>query len=294
MNQTGDLGQRLEAAGFHVQPYPTDEQALAAFHQGLADAVVLFKPPANASVPAQVSVTLPDGDLRATITLTQLKKVLESYESQLRDQRSDRLSFQPVELESDAKSGSFDFVYSLLVPLLVFLPVVLSGALCADSLTEEVQRGTLPILLASPATPADVIEGKLLANVAITPLLSAAWFLLLAANHLPVPLAGALLILVLATAIAFLMGLLACGIALATRDRNKSHLLYASAMFLMLGASLALPVSPVNAVALLAAGSASAGAYALVAGVVVLALGCWLGLRVFLKKTAAWMAAGGA
>ena len=78
----------------------------------------------------------------------------------------------------------------LLIPLLVFLPVVLSGALCADSLTEEVQRGTIGTLLSTPATPGDVIEGKLLANVAVTPILSVAWFGLLALNGLTVPVAA--------------------------------------------------------------------------------------------------------
>lgn len=290
MNQTGDLGDALTQAGFRVQAFPTGEAAMAAFRNGAVDGVVLYEPPVNDSVPANVSITLPDGDMRATLTLTQVKKVLEKQEAQLRVQREDRLGFKPLTLDTDAKAGSYSFVYSLLVPLLVFLPVVLSGALCADSLTEEVQRGTLPTLLASPATPADVIEGKLTANVAITPLLSVAWFVLLTLNGLEIPLMGAALILVLATSLAFLMGLLACAIALATRDRNKSHVLYASMMFLVLGLSLALPVSPVNAVALLAAGSASAGAYVLVSGLLTLALACWVALRVLLKRSASWMA----
>jgi ABC-type Na+ efflux pump permease subunit len=170
--------------------------------------------------------------------------------------------------------------------------VILAGALCADSLTEEVQRKTLPILLASPATPADVVEGKLLANVAVAPMLAAAWFLLLGLNHLPVPPLGALGILLLATAIAYLLGLLACAIALATRDRNKAHVTYASVMFLLLGLSLALPVSPVNAVALLAAGSATPAVWSVVAGFCVAALVGSLALRVGLRRSAQWMAAG--
>ena len=291
-NGTSDLAGMLQREGFLVRHYDSDEEALGAFREGLVDAVALVKPPADAADVAEVTLLLPDGDLRATLTLTQAKRVLEEYERQLRDARQDRLEFDPVVVDTDAKAGSYAFVYSLLVPLLVFLPVVLSGALCADSITEEVQRNTLPILLSTPATPADVIEGKLLANVAVTPLLSLAWFVLLAANDLPVPPGGAVLILVLGTAIAFLMGLLACGVALATRDRNKAHVIYATAMFLLLGASLALPVSPVNAVALLAAGSPHAGVYLLVAGVTAAALAAWVGLRVFLRRTAAWMAAG--
>ena len=291
-NGTSDLANLLADEGFRVERYGTDEAAMDAFHRGFVDAVALVESPASPEDVAQVTLVLPDGDLRATLSLTQAKRVLETYERGLREAREDRLAFEPVIVDTDAKSGSYAFVYSLLVPLLVILPVVLSGALCAHSITEEVQRNTLPLLLSTPATPADVIEGKLLANVAVTPLLSVAWFLLLGLNGLTVPPLGAALILVLATAIAFLMGLLACGVALATRDRNKAHVVYAAAMFALLGASLALPVSPVNAVALLAAGSANLGAYALVGLVTVLALASWVALRAFLRKTAAWMAAG--
>lgn len=240
-----------------------------------------------------LTLVLPSGDLRATLMLSQVKQALEGYERELREQRAERLVFDPVYVENDARAGSYSFVYSLLIPLLVFLPVVLAGALCADSLTEEVQRKTLPLLLASPATPADVVEGKLLANCAVAPLLATAWFLLLGLNGLTVPLVGAIGILVLATAITYLLGLLACGIALLTRDRNKAHVTYASAMFLLLALSLGLPVSPANAVALLAAGSAHAGVWVLVSSLVAAAVAGAIGLRIALRRTAQWMAAGG-
>lgn len=263
-----------------------------AYTRGAANGA-LFLTPSEAGGPVNLTLVLPEGDLRTTLTIVQVKDALEAYERSLREERASRLSFEPIYVQNDAKGGSFAFVYSLLIPLLVFLPVVLAGALCADSITEEVQRKTLPLLLASPATPADVVEGKLLANCAVAPLLAAAWFVLLGFNDLPVPLTGAIAILVMATAVSYLLGLLACAIALVTRDRNKAHVTYASGMFLLLGLSLALPVSPVNAVALLAAGSATAGAYALVGGLVVAALAGMVGLRLALRRTAQWMASGG-
>lgn len=291
-NLTGHLG----ASGFTLIGASSDVHAWDLFYDGRVDGAIFLLPPeedADAE-PIRLRVVLPESDLRATLTLVQAKEALENYERQQRAQRDARIAFDPVYVENDAKAGSYAFVYSLLIPLLVFLPVVLAGALCADSITEEVQRKTLPLLLASPATPADVVDGKLLANAAIAPLLAAAWFLLLGLNGLTVPPGGALAILVLATAIAYLMGLLACGVALATRDRNKAHVTYASLIFLLMGLSLALPVSPVNAVALLAAGSPSAGAYAVVAGSVALAAVGAVGLRVTLRRMTAWMAAGGA
>lgn len=273
---------------------PNASEAVDAFQKGLVQAAVLATDGEDPADPVRTTVYLPDGDFRSTLTLVQVKDALESYERALRDARGDRLDREPVVLAADVKAGSFGFVYSLLIPLLVFLPVVLAGALTADSLTEEVQRGTLPLLLASPATAADVVEGKLVANAALAPLLAAAWFGLLALNDLTVPLAGALMILVLATAVAFLMGTLACAIALFTRDRNKAHVFYALAMFLLLGASLALPVSPVNAVALLAAGSTSAGAVGVVVGAVLAAAGAWIAIRVGLRRLGPRLAAGGA
>ena len=294
--QDRELVLHLEQAGLDHHVYGSDATAYQAFRSGAADAAIFALRPEGDLAQATVNLTvlLPEADIRTTLTLVQVKDALEAYERDLRADRLGRLSFTPLHLETDAKGGSYAFVYSLLIPLLVFLPVVLAGALCADSLTEEVQRKTLPLLLASPATPADVVEGKLLANVALAPLLSIAWLLLLAVNDLTVPWTGALAILVLATAMAYLLGLLACGIALATRDRNKAHVVYAAVMFLALGLSMALPVSPVNAVALLASGSAHAGAYAVVAGAVALCLAGWVALRLLLRRSAQWMAAGGA
>ena len=287
----------LGEAGLGAMSARTEAEAYNLFHEGIVDGAIFLTPPngtLEGTQPVQLAVLLPEADIRTTLTLVQVKDALEAYERDLREENLHRLEFTPLYLDTDAKGGSYAFVYSLLVPLLVFLPVVLAGALCADSLTEEVQRKTLPLLLASPATPADVVEGKLLANVAIAPLLSVAWFLLLAVNDLPIPLTGAVAIAVLATAVAYLLGLLACGIALATRDRNKAHVLYAACMMFLLGASLALPVSPINAVALLAAGSATTGAYLLVGGAVVLCIIGGVCLRVFLRRQAQWMSAGGA
>ncbi|MEA3200611.1 MAG: type transport system permease protein [Thermoplasmata archaeon] len=291
------LMSHLADQGIQTMPERTDADALAKFRNGTADGALALVPErvngtTGAIEPARLSVTLPEGDIKTTLTLVEVKTALEGYERDLRAQHQDHLAFNPVYVDVAAKAGSYSFVYTLLIPLLVFLPVVLAGALCADSLTEEVQRKTLPLLLASPATPADVVEGKLMANVVVAPGLAAAWFVLLGLNHLTVPFWGAVGILLLATSVAYLLGLLACGIALATRDRNKAHVTYASAMFLLLGLSLALPMSPVNVTALLASGSATPQAWGIVAAFCATALAGTLALRVGLRRSAQWMAAG--
>lgn len=286
----------LRDSGLGTLPTENENDTWEVFRSGHVDGALFKTPPVLGSDPnittSNLTLVLPDGNLRTTLTLVQVKEVLEKYERFLREERSERLGFEPIYVQDAAKGGSYGFVYSLLIPLLVFLPVVLAGALCADSLTEEVQRKTIPLLLASPATPADVVEGKLIANVSLAPLLSVAWFLLLALNGLTVSVVDAIAILVLSTAIAYLLAIVATVIALATRDRNKAHVLYAATMFMLLALSLALPVSPVNAVALFAAGSAGAAAWWVVGALVAAAVVCAIGLRLALRRTAEWMAAG--
>lgn len=291
-NGTAELAEHLEEHGMDARVYGSAAEALAAFDRGDVDAVALARYAPGGDVPVSVTLVLPDGDLRATLTLVKAKQALQAWERDLRAEHAARLTVEPLYLDAAAQAGSFGFVYALLVPLLVLLPVVLAGALVADSITEEVQRGTLPLLLVTPATAIDVVEGKVLANVALVPMLGTLWFALLALNGLTVPAVGAVLVLVLATSIAFVMGALACAIAFATRDRNRTHVAYATTFFLVLALAMLLPVSPVNAIALLAGGSPTAGAYAVVLGAVALALGSALALRLALAKVAHRLAAG--
>ena len=291
-NGTSPFDPYLVDAGVRPLAFASDEDALAAFRRGDADAVLLARPPPDGTVPWKAHLVLPDGDFRATLTLVKVKQGLEKAERDLRTSHEDRLLADPIVLDIPDQAGHFSFVYSLLVPLLALLPVVLAGALVADSLTEEVQRGTLPLLLASPATAHDIVEGKVLANAALVPPLVGAWFLLLAVNHLPVDPLGAVGILVLATAGAVVLALLACAVALLVQDRNRTHVLYAGGLFLLLALTLALPVSPMNAIARLAAGTGGAGAWSVVLGSVVAALLGWAALRLALSRVQGRLASG--
>lgn len=293
-----DILQALEEAELSMTAYPGPNSTLAAFTGGRADAALIMEQHPDDGTQngttARFSLYLPDGDIRATLTLVHVKDALERYERTLRDGREARIAFDPIYVTTDVGSSSYEFAYALLIPLLVFLPVVLAGALTADSLTEEVQRDTLTLLLASPATAADVVEGKLLANVSIAPLLTVVWLGLLALNGLTVPPLGALLIVVLATAGAAVMCLIAAAAGLWSRDRNKAQVLYTQTMLLLIVASFLLPVSPVNAVALLAAGSATTMTYLLVAAAVGAALGGIAVLRLAMARAEAWLVGGDA
>ncbi|MBW3581716.1 MAG: ABC transporter permease [Euryarchaeota archaeon] len=291
-NGTSRAAEVLAAEGLDVRYYDSDENARAAFTQGAADALMLVRGPLDENGTFDVELVLPESDMLATLTLTQVKNALEVYEKELREERDGRLVQEPLYVEGDIAAGQFSFVYALLIPLLVFLPVIISGGLSADSLTEEVQRGTLPLLLVTPANATQVVEGKILANTAITPLLVVAWFGLLALNGFSIPWSGLFFITVLATALAWIGGILAAAIALAVRDRDRAQVLFALAFFLVLGLAMLLPVSPVNAVTLLAADSVHRGVHLVVLGSLVASLVGWGLLRSALRRAGRWMAAG--
>ncbi|MHB8605712.1 MAG: ABC transporter permease subunit [Thermoplasmatota archaeon] len=287
-----NLTTELQRAGASVLPFANASAANAAFTAGRIEGYLTADGAPNATGPERYVLVLPEGDLRATVTLVVVKKALESHERALRVADAPRLVAAPVVFDTQARAGSFSFVYSLLIPLLVFLPVVLAGALVADSLTEEIQRGTLSTLLVTPARASDVVLGKVLANVALAPLLAAVWLALLATNHLGVPLSGAAGIIVLATALAFLLAILGVGIAFATRDRNKAQTLYAAALVVFFAALVALPESPANVAARLAAGSADALAWTIIAALVVLAVVGFFALARILHRASARLAEG--
>lgn len=276
----------LRANDIAVLDPPNNETAYYEFHAGRVDAILINKGSRawNATKPIELELVLPDGNLRTTFTVAKLKDVLTLYEDQVRAARGDRLERQPFLLNESTKptgGGGFEFVYTLLVPLLVFLPVVLSGALVADAFTEEVQRGTLGILLSTPATLTEIVGGKLLGNAILAPLLAGVWLGLLAVNGIAI--SGAWAILLLASAGAIVMGGLACLVGLLTGDRHKAHLIYAMVLFLIAGGLSFLPQSPVNLMARFAAGAADATSYTLLVALVAATLVFMAGLHLLLR-----------
>jgi hypothetical protein len=64
-----------------------------------------------------------------------LKDIFLKYENELRTLRQSRLTEQPLPLELPARrSGGdfYEFVYGLLIPLLVFMPAIIASALVID------------------------------------------------------------------------------------------------------------------------------------------------------------------
>ncbi|MGQ3329472.1 MULTISPECIES: ABC transporter permease [Halorubrum] len=265
-----------EVDGASVTRYEDAGAARLAFDRSAADAVVVANRNDDGGI--SVVVTAPDATVETTVIVVQLRDLLRTYERQERADRAGSLSESPLPLpERTGTSPYFTFTYTVLIPVLVFLPVFISGSLVVDSITEEIDEGTFELLRVAPVTLGEIVDGKALAAVAIAPGQALLWLLLLRANGTPV--ANVPSILVLMTALTTLVVALALAIAALAPDRRAAQFLYSIGVLVLFGGATAMAGGPANAVARLAIDSADAATTALVVAYVGIAAVAYAGVR---------------
>ncbi|MGM0605590.1 MAG: ABC transporter permease [Halobacteriota archaeon] len=282
---TGDAADELlEAVAQRDRMSATryDEQAAAqqAFQRGAAQ--ILFTARWEDDR-IRVVTTVPDSNVETTILVTEARDVLKTLEREQRLDRAGSLESKPLSTIGQADGNPYyDFTYTILVPLLVLLPVFISGSITVDSITEEIERGTLDLLRVAPVTLAQIVDGKAIAAVTIAPLQAIAWLWLLELNGTPIGNLGWLF--VFATAISVLVVVLAATMAFVSPDRRGAQFLFSVAIIAFFAVASALPGGPVNTIARLAIDSADAGSYLTVAVFLGAAILAYVALRVIVSR----------
>lgn len=265
-------------SGADLRRYPGITEARSAYDAGQVDAVIL----ANATPEGRVTVTtlVPDGDVRTTVVVVTVRDTLESLERSLRDEfaRQGRLPETVPVPENVPTSPYFSFTYTVLVPLLMFLPAFISGSVAVDSLTEEVQRGTLELLRVAPVDLSTVVDAKVLSAATLAPAQALLWIALLASNGTAI--ANPLALVAMVAGIATTLVVVGAAIALVTPDRRQAQFLYSSGVLAVAVVAALLPEHPANTVAKLAVGSATTATWVAVGGYVVLGVVAYLAVRV--------------
>src|SRR5208337_2085618 len=183
----------------------------------------------SAEDPVKITLYTLTNDLQGAIVDVKLKAVFLQYEQDLRKVRAGRLDVTPTPVQIPTSAGSgdfFEFVYGLLVPLLVFLPGIISSALIIDLITEEYQHETLETLLSTPVSFAEMIWGKVFACGVIVPLQAGAWILLLAANGIAIE--NPVLILLHVTLASLLLIMIGAVFALHYRERTAAQFVFST------------------------------------------------------------------
>ncbi len=223
-------------------------------------AAVVYVPdtPPDAEEPVMLTLYLIQNDLQSSVINVKLKEVLQGYEEELREVRADRRTSFPIGLnfpESGGGENFFEFVYGLLIPLLVLLPAVVSAALIIDLITEEYQRQTLETLMSTPVTFREMVWGKVAACAILVPVQAGAWLLLLRANGIAVNNAAPILLHVSAGGL-FLI-LVGALVGLHYRERTSAQFIFSTALVVVFLFVLAVPYNPFNLIVRLAVDTAS-------------------------------------
>ncbi|WP_321505915.1 ABC transporter permease [uncultured Methanoregula sp.] len=238
-------------------------------------AAVVYVPDTDPAADEPVKITLYtlQNDLQSAIVDVKLKDIFLKYESDLRAIRSGRLNDHPLPITIPKTQGGgdfYEFVYGLLIPLLVFMPAIIASALVIDLVTEEYQHDTLETLISTPVTFSEVVWGKVLACELLVPVQAGAWLLLLMINGIAIQNAGLILLHVVVSS--FILILLGALTALHYRERTAAQFVFSTALVVVILFVLALPSNPLNLLTLLAVGSAGMEQWAVLGATVVVAI----------------------
>ena len=267
--------------GIRAVGYESNEQARANYADGQVHAALLTT---DSEGRITIEVIAPEENIRTTVIVTEVRDLLEAVERNERIARADDLDRQtvPAPAEVDA-SPYFGFTYTVLVPLLLFLPPFISGSIAVDAFTEELERGTLELLRVAPVTLVDIVDGKAMGMVAIAPVQAALWIVLLGVNGIGV--ANPLPLLVLVTAFATVVVVLGLLLGLLAGRRRQAQLLYSVVVLLVFGTLVFLPEHPATTVAKLAVDSPTTVTYLHVAGYAAAATGAYVLARAVTRRT---------
>jgi len=146
-----------------------------------------------------------------------------------------------------------------------------------DSITEELDRGTMELLRVAPVTPTDIVDGKALAAAGLAPVQALLWVGLLRANGTTV--ANLPRLLALVAAVATVVVALAAAVGLLAPDRRVAQLAYSLGVLVVVGGTTLVPGGPVTLAARLALDSVGPRATPLVAGYLLAAVAAAVALR---------------
>lgn len=237
----------LADRGLTVIPFVTLTQAESAFYEGEISAIV--DTPQDANGLTEIKLYVPDSDTRSSLIRVAIQEPLKQYENYLRSQKGVEIHYTDLQGEP---STSFEFVYSVLLPILMFFPAFVAGSLSIDSLTEEFENNTVQTLLSAPLTVNGMVSAKIVSVLILSILQCGAWLVLLKWNGTAIQNMG--WIFLLALIVSGITSTSAALAALLLKDRERSQFIYALMLLAGVAMSNLLNLSPITTLSRLAIG----------------------------------------
>jgi ABC-type transport system involved in multi-copper enzyme maturation permease subunit len=259
------LGQYLREGNHRVIPFREAEKAESAFKSGKLDTIIYL--PDDSEGVVEMKLVLPDMDAQATIVLMLLREPLEKYETYLRARDGVSVRYQDVK---GKPFSTYEFLYTIIIPILMFFPTFIAGSMVIDSIAEEIENKTLDTLLSAPVTLTRVTGAKIVASLLVGAAQCIAWLILLRINGFPVENAG--LILLLSLVVTGIVALIALYVVMLFRDRERSQFIYSLVILVLFSLTYFVSPSPFALMARLATGDPYIGFVQLLAYVATLAV----------------------
>jgi hypothetical protein len=241
------LGRFISERGMTVISFASLSDAEAAFFQGQVNAIV--DTPQNINGLTEIQLYLPDSDTASSLIRMVIQEPLKQYENFLRTQKGIEVRYTDLK---GRPSTSFEFVYSVLLPMLMFFPAFVAGSMTIDSLTEEIEHNTLQTLLSAPLTVNGMVGGKIASAVILAILQCGAWLALLKLNGITIQNTG--WILTLALTVAGITSTVAALGAILLQDRERSQFIYSLMLLAGVAISIWVNLSPITVLSRLAIG----------------------------------------
>ncbi len=211
--------------------YSSIDDAMADFYDGKVDAVV-WLPEENLKERNVIDVILPKDETTTVKTILYLKEKFIQYEKTLRRLNGipPEISFSIYNLDfkrihvPENFSSVYEFIYVVLIPLLVLTVAIISAGLFIDITSEEYERKTAYVLLSTPVNVVSILLGKIVVSLSILVFLTVFWILILIFNGISIKNLYLVFLLSLSLGIFFLS--ISMVVASIFPDRNRSQLLF--------------------------------------------------------------------
>jgi ABC-2 type transport system permease protein len=246
------LAAYLSEYGIEAYQYPTLAEAAQDFQHGKIRAILSL--PEDTSLqqpgePLQMKLFLPSSQATSSLILMVLQTPLKRYENYLRVERSVEVRYKDL---PGKPPTTFEFIYSVIIPVLMFFPASVAGGMVVDSLTEEVENNTLETLLSAPVSLSMAASAKITAALILAVMQCIAWIGLLRLNAIDI--SNKTLVLLLAAIVAGIISVGAALISIVFKDRERSQFVYSLFVLVIMSLSYLLDVSPIKTISRLAIG----------------------------------------
>lgn len=254
-----------------INPYSTYnslDAALDDFHSGKIDSVV-FLSQEKYSDTNFVRIILPKEEIKAIQSSLILKENLKDYEHKMRSMRDIPSSlelktyspqFEEIEVPQSI-SITYEFIYILLIPLLVITTAATSAGMFIDLISEEKETKTAHVLLSTPLGEQQIIQGKMLSSVLLTLLLTPTWIILLILNGIEI--ANIPLVILISISISLIFLAISALSLSISRDRERAQLVFSLLIVGVIPLMFSSPDLPAILTSRIAAGSPFALEYVL-------------------------------